>query len=636
MFRDPLDGRPILVLSPHLDDAVFSAWSLIDRPGSEVWTVFAGIPDEDVVTEWDRRNGYSSGASLIRTRRTEDDVALQGITHRHFDFLERAYTTRALQKDDMHSLVLAVAEWALDHPNGVVAVPAGAGVIMPEAVYQRARKKFSRREEEQAGPQVGATSLEPPQTLRTKPHGAPRALRSGARNLIRRAMHADYLRRRRKTQRNGMLANEDHLLIRDTFLAARERIPLDFLLYEEYPYSWARPATSAMQEILRKRGLHALFILSQADRRSKFERLSAYASQNQLMDPTQRRFERLDSIPVDETFTVIPHDLPFTPRAMHRPAVSVIIPTYNGSQRLPLQLEALATQIDAPPFEVIVVDNGSNDDVAQVAARWSDRLDMTVVLAPAYQGIAYARNVGASYAAASKLAFCDDDDVVEEHWIQMAADATDRAEFVTGIGVEFPAQSFESVTRAREELLKALGRPELGAVGPTVIEGDYPILLGGNCAIRRDCLLKLRGFDLRFDPGAEEKDLVLRYLREGGTLQTASGMQLAVRLRADDRGRAVRTYRHGRMYMLLAIEHGLSKTSPVLNEPPFARDLPRAILATARAALGRRPELPDAYSRTALRCGQVAGWMRYRRAAQRPSSRVGEGLIQDPRPLYQD
>ena len=40
------------------------------------------------------------------------------------------------------------------------------------------------------------------------------------------------------------------------------------------------------------------------------------------------------------------------------PAVSVIIPAYNAARTLPLQLEALAAQVDPPAFEVIVVDNG--------------------------------------------------------------------------------------------------------------------------------------------------------------------------------------------------------------------------------------------------------------------------------------
>ena len=40
---------------------------------------------------------------------------------------------------------------------------------------------------------------------------------------------------------------------------------------------------------------------------------------------------------------------------MPTPEVSVVIASYNGAARIGLQLEALATQSDAPPFEVIEV-----------------------------------------------------------------------------------------------------------------------------------------------------------------------------------------------------------------------------------------------------------------------------------------
>jgi glycosyltransferase involved in cell wall biosynthesis len=51
-----------------------------------------------------------------------------------------------------------------------------------------------------------------------------------------------------------------------------------------------------------------------------------------------------------------------------RPRASVVIPTFNGAQRLPRVLAALAAQnADDESFEVIVVDNASTDDTAKVA-----------------------------------------------------------------------------------------------------------------------------------------------------------------------------------------------------------------------------------------------------------------------------
>src|SRR5664279_4447939 len=81
----------LLLLSPHLDDAVLSATTLLERSRTTVWTVFAGAPSPDMATEWDRRCGYETGAALIRDRRSEDASALAGVDFEQLPLLERAY-----------------------------------------------------------------------------------------------------------------------------------------------------------------------------------------------------------------------------------------------------------------------------------------------------------------------------------------------------------------------------------------------------------------------------------------------------------------------------------------------------------------------------------------------------------------
>ena len=56
------------------------------------------------------------------------------------------------------------------------------------------------------------------------------------------------------------------------------------------------------------------------------------------------------------------------------PLCSVVIPTYNAAATLDATLAALAAQEGVAPFEVVVADNGSVDDSAEVARRWADRL----------------------------------------------------------------------------------------------------------------------------------------------------------------------------------------------------------------------------------------------------------------------
>jgi LmbE family N-acetylglucosaminyl deacetylase len=66
-----------VVVSPHLDDAVLSAWLVLHgQPGTRVVTCFAGDPPDSRVGVWDTRTGVPGGPDAIRARRAEDRRAL--------------------------------------------------------------------------------------------------------------------------------------------------------------------------------------------------------------------------------------------------------------------------------------------------------------------------------------------------------------------------------------------------------------------------------------------------------------------------------------------------------------------------------------------------------------------------------
>lgn len=73
--------QPTLVISPHLDDAVFGCgqW-LATQPGCKVVTVFAGTPRGNPnLTDWDARCGFESAAQALVSRRREDELALDAL-----------------------------------------------------------------------------------------------------------------------------------------------------------------------------------------------------------------------------------------------------------------------------------------------------------------------------------------------------------------------------------------------------------------------------------------------------------------------------------------------------------------------------------------------------------------------------
>lgn len=89
------------------------------------------------------------------------------------------------------------------------------------------------------------------------------------------------------------------------------------------------------------------------------------------------------------------------------PAVSVIIPTYNRAQYLGESISSVLAQ-EGPPFEVIVIDDGSTDETPALLERYGDAIR---IVRQANQGIAAARNAGIAAARGRFIAFHDSDDI---------------------------------------------------------------------------------------------------------------------------------------------------------------------------------------------------------------------------------
>jgi glycosyltransferase involved in cell wall biosynthesis len=87
---------------------------------------------------------------------------------------------------------------------------------------------------------------------------------------------------------------------------------------------------------------------------------------------------------------------------------SVILPTYNGEQKLRTTLGALVSQTFRD-FEVIVVIDGSTDRTESVAQEFESRLPKLVVFRQENKGRSGARNAGATLATTDLLIFIDDD-----------------------------------------------------------------------------------------------------------------------------------------------------------------------------------------------------------------------------------
>ena len=184
---------------------------------------------------------------------------------------------------------------------------------------------------------------------------------------------------------------------------------------------------------------------------------------------------------------------------MSEPLVSVVVPVRDGAGLIGRQLEALAGQVGAPSFEVVVADNGSSDGLAGVVGGFAGRLDVRVVDASARRGASFARNVGAlGHARGAKVLFCDADDCVTDGWVRSLAGGLDRFGIVTGPLVHV-ARLPDRVDVAG---FRGLAAPRLSVVG--LPYGD-----SANLGLRREVFESLDGFDTELLRG-EDQDLSIR------------------------------------------------------------------------------------------------------------------------------
>lgn len=97
-----------------------------------------------------------------------------------------------------------------------------------------------------------------------------------------------------------------------------------------------------------------------------------------------------------------------------KPLASVIVAAFQGEKTLGATLQSLLAQTTGP-LEVIVVDDGSKDGTARLAESFGSKVQ---VVRQANAGVSAARNLGARCARADLLAFLDQDDLWEPHWLQ--------------------------------------------------------------------------------------------------------------------------------------------------------------------------------------------------------------------------
>jgi glycosyltransferase involved in cell wall biosynthesis len=188
------------------------------------------------------------------------------------------------------------------------------------------------------------------------------------------------------------------------------------------------------------------------------------------------------------------------------PEVTVVIPTRNRWRLLSTAALPSALGQEDVEHEVIVVDEGSDDETpAELAKLEEPRL--RVVRHESARGVAQARNAGIAAARGEWVAFLDDDDLWAPQKLRRQLDEA------TAVGASF-VYAGAAWLDERRHFLHALAPPDPEGLAARLLRGNEIWAGGSNVVVRTKVVRRLGGFDERLFQLADW-DLWIRLALDG-------------------------------------------------------------------------------------------------------------------------
>ena len=196
--------------------------------------------------------------------------------------------------------------------------------------------------------------------------------------------------------------------------------------------------------------------------------------------------------------------------------LSIIIPAFNAEKYLKEAVESAAGQCPGLEKEIIIIDDGSKDHTADIAAGLADRL-----IRKNRGGAASARNAGFSEASGDLVLFLDADDVMTPGSIELLYKAMkDGADAV--------------FAKAEDFISEELSIEEAAQLAP---RGDaYFGGLAGCALIRKEVFDRIGLFDAALSSG-ETVDWMLRLQGSGAKIVRLDSVTLKRRLHLSNTSR---------------------------------------------------------------------------------------------------
>lgn len=206
---------------------------------------------------------------------------------------------------------------------------------------------------------------------------------------------------------------------------------------------------------------------------------------------------------------------------------AIIIPTRRRAGYLEVALGSIAPQAAAvPDAEVVVVDDGPDDDTRIAAARHGARY----VANAGPHGLNVARNAAIEATDAELLVYVDDDVEARPGWLAALLGAAEAC------GEDVGVFTGPIVARFEDHPLRSCGRerPPITSFEAGPEDTDVERAWGANMAVRRSAIELVGRFDERHVNGGDEEEWQQRWRAAGGRIRYVAEAALDHRRAGDD------------------------------------------------------------------------------------------------------
>ncbi len=179
--------------------------------------------------------------------------------------------------------------------------------------------------------------------------------------------------------------------------------------------------------------------------------------------------------------------------------VSVIIPSYNRANYLPLAVDSILAQ-SYSVFEIVIVDDGSSDNTVEVVQSFGDKVRF---YQQAHQGVSAARNCGLAQARGDVIAWLDADDLWEPEFLASTVPLLESDPMLDGVYAG-SAHVDEAGNLLSQMSIKTVPPQQLFSA---LVEDDF--VLTPTVVVRKRCFDEVGPFDTQFRI-CEDYDMWLR------------------------------------------------------------------------------------------------------------------------------